>query len=215
MLVSSICDCQGRQVKYTVKCTALHPTRKQGAKKKLKILYNVEQRLKWCSCHARVRQFHKSKIKHRIITAPNIYSEVLKTNKQTGLQSKTQTECIPWCSQQPCSHRQTTVYHWTLLTLQQGRTSKGEELDIHSMMPFISSIEKFTAQRQAEQDYQRLEGRETGDWGALNENGSNRPTYLNACFPVGRTVWEWLGGVILLELRQWEWTWGFRSLHCS
>jgi hypothetical protein len=66
------------------------PTRKQGEKKKLKTLYSVEQKVKWCGCHAMVQQFLKSKFKHRIITAPNIYSGVLKTN----LKSKIQTEWI-------------------------------------------------------------------------------------------------------------------------
>lgn len=39
----------------------------------------------------------------------------------------------------------------------------------------------------------------TTRWGGLNEKGLHRLIGLNACFPVGGTVWEELGGVASLE----------------
>lgn len=36
-------------------------------------------------------------------------------------------------------------------------------------------------------------------WDSFNEDGPLRFTYLNALFTVGRTVWEELGGMALLD----------------
>jgi hypothetical protein len=44
--------------------------------------------------------------------------------------------------------------------------------------------------------------------GALKETGLHRLIYLNACSAVGRTVWEGLGGVALLE-EVCHWGWAF------
>ena len=42
-------------------------------------------------------------------------------------------------------------------------------------------------------------GAKSVECGGLNENGLHRLIYLNAWSAVGRTVWEGLEGVVLLE----------------
>jgi hypothetical protein len=48
--------------------------------------------------------------------------------------------------------------------------------------------------------------------GGLNENGTHRLICLNAQSPLGRTVWEGLGGVASLkEMCYWEWALRFQK----
>ena len=48
--------------------------------------------------------------------------------------------------------------------------------------------------------------------GGLNENGTHRLIRLNAQSPLGRTVWEGLGGVASLkEMCYWEWALRFQK----
>ena len=48
----------------------------------------------------------------------------------------------------------------------------------------------------------------------LNENGSHRFMCLNVRSPVARTVWERLGGVVLVE-EVCHWDWALRFLSSS